>query len=110
MRDVAAFEHDAAARRFDQPGEQSTGGGLAAPRLADDRHRLALGDGERQTVDRLHGAYLALQHATTYREVLLQPLNDEQGLGIDIMRRKSRRHSFGLISVSQIVRRSSSLR
>ena len=75
VRDVVALEHDLAAGRLEQPGDQPTGGGLAAPRLADQAEGLARAHGEVDAVDRLDRADLALEHdAAGDREVLGSPV------------------------------------
>src|SRR4051812_963470 len=70
-RDVAALVLDRAARRVEQAGDEARRGALAAAGLPHDPERLALGDVERDAVDRVHGTDLALDHdAARDREVL----------------------------------------
>src|SRR3954447_6565405 len=81
MGDVTPVEHNAPARRVEQPHDAPREGRLPATGLADDSQRLALVQRERDTVDGLHGRDLLLEDdALRDREVLLDVLADEQRL------------------------------
>src|SRR5262249_20439994 len=74
VRDVAAIEDDLPAGRFEQPGRQPAGTGLATGGLADEAERLPGTHGEVDAVDRAYGADPASQDdAARDRKVLLQP-------------------------------------
>ena len=77
--DVLALELHPAAGRLEQPCDQPAGGGLAAPRLADQRQRLPAQHLEVQPVHGAHRADLALQQPPADREVLLQLRHAQQG-------------------------------
>jgi hypothetical protein len=77
---VGAVERDGARGGLDEPEDRAAGGGLAAPRLTDERERLAGRDVERYAV---HGADLArdaAEHPVLDREVLDEVTNREQRL------------------------------
>ena len=70
VRDVVAVDHDLAAGRLVQPGQQAPGSGLPAPRFADQAEGLAPGHGQ---VDPVHGPDRAdlvpEYHAAGHREM-----------------------------------------
>ena len=69
VRDVGALEQDAAAGRLVQPEHRASDGRLSAPRLADEPDGLAALDRERDAVDRLDVADVAVEeHAALDRE------------------------------------------
>src|SRR5262249_55858680 len=81
MRDVLPPEDDTPARRVEQPHDAARECRLPAAGLADDAERLALGERERDAVDRLHGRDLLLKDDPLRDgEVLLDVLADEQRL------------------------------
>jgi hypothetical protein len=79
MGDVVSVDHDLAAGRLVEPGQQAPGGGLAAPRFADQAEGLPLGHGQ---VDSVHGADRAHlvpeHHAAGDGEMPDQPADPEQ--------------------------------
>ena len=81
LGDVAALEPDFARRRFDQPQDAAPGRRLTRAGLAHQPERLALGDVEADTVDRMHGLGLAGEEAAADLEVLGQVLHAQQRLG-----------------------------
>ena len=64
---------------------------LAAAGLADDAQGLALGDGERHVVDRLHHACGRAEQAAADREMLAQVARQQQRLGRAAAIARSRR-------------------
>jgi len=82
QRDVPPLKHDAAGRRLQHAQNGKPGGGLAAPRLADEAQRAAAL--ERQ-IDAVHGLDAADpppdQHAPSQREVHVEPLHTQDLLG-----------------------------
>jgi hypothetical protein len=74
--DVLAVEADRARGRLHQPAQQTRSRALSAPGLADDAERLALDHVERNAIDGLDRADLALdQNPALDREVLDQLLD-----------------------------------
>ena len=73
--DALAVDADLARGRVDQLEDRLAGGRLAAAALADEAQGLALGDVERDAVDRVHLADGAPQQPLPDREVLDQPLD-----------------------------------
>ena len=80
VADGIAVEHHAAGVRLDQAHQQPRGGGFAAAGFADDAEGLALADGERHVVHRLHGGDLAVQQSAAHRKMLAQTFDKQQRL------------------------------
>ena len=80
VADGIAVEHDGAGIRLDQAHQQPRGGGFAAAGFADDAEGLALADGERHVIDRLHGGDLAVQQPAADRKILAQAFDKQQRL------------------------------
>jgi hypothetical protein len=80
LGDVGALEHDRAGRGVEELHDEAGGGRLPAARLPHEPERLAGIDVERDVVDGLHPAHLALEDdPARNREVLLQVANRDEG-------------------------------
>ena len=75
---ILPLEGDGAARRHDQPDEAASQAGLAATRLANQSHRLAVLHIEAYAIDRLDVLVRAPQQAGRNREIFLQIPDFEQ--------------------------------
>jgi hypothetical protein len=71
------LQDHAAGVGLDQPDQQPCHGGLAAARLADHAQGFALGDRQRQIVDRAHHLGSTAKQAAHDREVLAQTLGQQ---------------------------------
>src|SRR2546428_743193 len=69
LRDV---EEHIALRGLDQPQEESTQRGLAAPALSDERDRFSTADDEVHAIDRVDGRHGPLKESAFDREVFLE--------------------------------------
>jgi len=82
LEDVLPVEEDLARRLVLQAQDRAADGGLAAAGLADETHRGAALDFERNVVDGLDVADGHLEQARLDREILLEILDDQQVLRV----------------------------
>jgi len=75
---IAPFEPYLSRRRLDETENRAAGGGLAAPRLADDTERFAARHVERDVVHGLHRANLTREDTLLDGEGFLEVLNRDQ--------------------------------
>ena len=95
VRDVLAVEHDRAGGRLVEAQDRAADRRLPAARLADEAERLAAPDRERDVVDRLHVADVAVEHdAALDREPDREVLElDERAPPVPCSRRPASRES-----------------
>src|SRR5262249_22573501 len=79
VADRLSVEEDVSGGRLEQADDAAAERRLAASGLADEAHRLALGNAQRDVVDGVDAGDLARQHALPDREVLLQALDLDEG-------------------------------
>src|SRR2546422_4230122 len=81
-REIASLEHDLAVRRTFELEDAPAGGGLAAPRLADEPERLSPADPEAHAVHGADQAAPAAEESAPHPEVLHQIPDLQEGCGV----------------------------
>ena len=78
LRNVLAFEQDAARGRLNQSDDGAAQRRLAATAFADEAERFARRDAEAHAVHRLHGLADAAEHPVLHRKMHFQVFDFEQ--------------------------------